>query len=97
MKSLMAASVLAFSAALVSTPTLAFDHGKDKVVKVLKKEVKHHVKPKKEIKKKKVVKLPPKKTGHSVPEMDAAGMALGLGLIGGVAALMRERRKSRTA
>jgi len=36
-------------------------------------------------------------TQHSVPEMDAANMALGLGLMGGVVALMRERRKTRRA
>ena len=36
-----------------------------------------------------------KKKAHSVPEIDAAGAALALGLLGGIAAIRRERRKSK--
>ena len=35
-----------------------------------------------------------KKKAHSVPEIDAAGAALALGLLGGIAAIRRERKKS---
>ena len=33
-------------------------------------------------------------SAHSVPEIDAAGAALALGLLGGIAAIRRERRKT---
>ncbi|HEY7771806.1 MAG TPA: hypothetical protein VIC26_01385 [Marinagarivorans sp.] len=34
-----------------------------------------------------------KKAAHSVPEIDAAGAALAIGLLGGIAAIRRERKK----
>lgn len=42
----------------------------------------------------KAVKKDKKTSAHSVPEIDAAGAALALGLLGGIAAIRRERRKA---
>ena len=69
--------------------------------KIAAKEAKKQAKKAKEAAKKakKAAKNQAKKdkaepTVHSVPEIDAAGAALALGLLGGVAAIRRERKKA---